>query len=225
MEQYNKFFDFILSCNDKISPREVIEPLNSLFHSFGLNNIGDGICWVFIRCCQYTEHFTISLLNEMNSKFQDQLIKTTEIVKESINKLFHEQELKINKIKSENEEFKGLFNNLANEIRELKQKNENLEIELIYQNDTLITGVEEIKKMKETEKFHDINKELNILSSEVMKLKKENEKLRSSNNELESIYYNMIDEIHELKEHASSLSDRLQDLEVPIKQSPPLILI
>jgi chromosome segregation ATPase len=199
MDQYNKFFDFVLSRDDQISLDKLVgSNLHSLFYSFGLNNAGNGICWVFIRCCQYTEHFTISLLNEMNSKFQDQLIKTTEIVKESINKLFHEQDLKINKIKSENQELKTLVHNLINEIHDLKEN----------------------KK----EKFHDINKELNILSSEFEKLKKENEKLRSSTNEIESLYYNLMDEIYELKEHASSLSDRLQDLETPVKQ-PPLILI
>jgi len=205
MEQYNKFFDFILNRDDQISLDKlklVGSNLHSLFYGFGLNNAGNGICWVFIRCCQYTEHFTISLLNEMNSKFQDQLIKTSEIVKESINKLFHEQELKINKIKSENQELKTLVHKLISEIHDLKENT-------ISQN---------------KEKFHDINKELNILSSEVTKLKKENEKLRSSNNASRWQIADFMDEIYELKEHASSLSDRLQDLETPIKQ-PPLILI
>jgi len=178
MEQYNKFFDFILSCNDKISSDKILEPLNSLFHSFGLNNLGDGICFVFIRCCQYTEHFTISLLNEMNSKFQDQLIKTTEIIKENINKLFHEQELKINKIKE-----------------------------------------------NEKEKFHDINKELNILSSEVEKLRSSNnvlesiDNLHSENQEFKMFILYILDELKHLKEHNNCLSERILFLE----NKPPLI--
>lgn len=147
--------------------------LKDTFYSFGLNP-HRGFYYFFVMSCLYTEYFVNSLLNEVSGKIQEQLLKITNNIRESINKLFQEQESKINKIKSENEEYKGLVNKLVNEIRELNEKYENLETELIHQNDTLITAVEEIKKMKETKKFHDINDELNILSSEVTKLKKEN---------------------------------------------------
>jgi hypothetical protein len=69
----------MLSCNDQISADKVLKPLYSFFYDFSYNNDGRGFCWVFIRCSQYTEHCTTSLLNEMNSKFQDQLIKNLRV--------------------------------------------------------------------------------------------------------------------------------------------------
>ncbi len=80
-----------------------------------------------------------------------------------------------------------------------------------------------LKSCQFTEHF--VNLKMDETNKVLLKLSKENEKLCSENQELKSIVYNMMDEIYELKEHASSLSDRLQELEVPIKQSTPLILI
>jgi hypothetical protein len=212
MEQYNKFFDFLINCNDQIDSHKILGPLNGLFNSFGLNNIGDGICFVFIRCCQYTEHFTISLLNEMNSKFQEQLIKTTEIVKESINKLFHEQELKINKIKSENEELKTLVHNCINEIYDLKQntisqlnkENKQIKSEICYVKDLINENEENHKQIK----------------SEICYVKDLMNDLMNENDQFKCLFQNFINEIDELKEHNKCLSERILSLEI----KPPLIL-
>jgi len=112
---------------------------------------------------------------------------------------------------------------LKKQINQLKQENEKLlSINKNFESiDILREDVDDLQCDRD-----DLEEEIKTFTKYTLKiddLEQKNTKLRSDNHELESLYYNLLNEINELKEHSRSLSDRVHELEIPSKQHPLIL--
>jgi DNA repair exonuclease SbcCD ATPase subunit len=150
--------------------------------------------------------------NEVPKQIADLREKINDLEEKSVsvnllNQNFNEIKNKVIMLSKENKEFQEQIKQIKDENEKIKSSNYIKRLNL----DALQGDIEHLQSDDD------------LLREKIDDLEEKNTKLRSDNHELESLYYNLLNELSEVKEHARSLSDRVQELETPTEH-PPLII-